>query len=152
ANARFRGGQVSSLDVDQAAKNLEQTEALVPPLEIRLRQASNRLCTLLGMPPEELLRRLGDGPIPSAPSEVAVGIPADLLTQRSDVRRAECLVAGQCAVVGMAISELHPHIGVSGTLGYSSKNRTDLLTSPAPQSGVGPFQWNVLHYGRMLNE
>ena len=153
ANARFRGGQVSSLDVDQAVSNLAQTEALVPQLGIRLRQASNRLCILLGMPPEELLRRLGDGPIPTAPPEIAVGVPADLLTQRPDVRRAERLVAGQCAVVGVAISELYPHIGVSGTLGYSSQNLTDLMTSQALQSSVGPyFQWNVLHYGRMLNE
>ena len=153
ANARFKGGQVSSLDVDQAVSNLAQTEALVPQLGIRLRQATNRLCILLGMPPEELLRRLPVAPIPIAPPDIAIGVPADLLTQRPDVRRAERLVAAQCALVGVATSELYPHIGVSGTLGYTAQNLTELFKGQALQGTVGPyFQWNVLHYGRLLNE
>lgn len=70
-----------------------------------------------------------------------------------DVRRAERLVAAQCALVGVATSELYPHIGISGTLGYSAQNFSDLLKGQALQGAVGPyFQWNVLHYGRLLNE
>ncbi|MCE9553519.1 MAG: TolC family protein [Planctomycetes bacterium] len=153
ANARFKGGQVSSLDVDQAVSNLAQTEALVPQLGIRLRQATNRLCILMGMPPEELLRQMPRAPIPVAPPDIAIGIPADLLTQRPDVRRTERLAAAQCALVGVATSELYPHIGVSGTLGYTAQNFSDLLKGQALQGAVGPyFQWNVLHYGRLLNE
>jgi len=153
ANARFKGGQVSSLDVDQAVSNLSQTEALLPQLGIRLREASNRLCILMGMPPEELLRKLGKGPIPTAPLDLAIGVPADLLTQRPDVRQAERLVAAQCAIVGVATSELYPHIGIGGTLGYSAQNFRDLFRGQALQGSVGPyFQWNVLEYGRLLNE
>ena len=50
-----------------------------PGVGNRLRQAANQLCILLGMPPEDLQARLGPASIPTAPPEVAVGIPADLL-------------------------------------------------------------------------
>ena len=74
----------------------------VPLLEIQLRQAENLLCILLGIPPENLRAKLGDGSIPTAPVEVAIGIPADLLTRRPDVRRAEREAAAQSARIGVA--------------------------------------------------
>ena len=81
--------------MDQARSTLEQTEAGIPELEITQRQAANQLCILLGIPPQDLQARLGSGPIPTAPAEVAVGIPADLLRRRPDVRRAERQAAAQ---------------------------------------------------------
>src|SRR5262249_15603385 len=63
AQARFQGGQTTELDVDQAQGDLSQFEALVPQLAILRRQANNRLCILLGVPPEELSRKLGPGTI-----------------------------------------------------------------------------------------
>ena len=93
--ARFRGGTTSELDVYQARSTLEQTEAQIPELEISLRQTANLLCVLLGMPPENLQARLGAKPIPTAPAEVAVGIPANLLGRRPDVRRAQWQAAAQ---------------------------------------------------------
>src|SRR5262249_58081404 len=46
AQARFKGGQATELDVDQAQSVLSQTESQIPQLEIAIRQASNRLCVL----------------------------------------------------------------------------------------------------------
>ena len=97
ADAQFRAGRRDQLDVFQARSTLEQTEAQIPELEISLRQTIVQLCILLGMPPEELQSRLGPAPIPAAPPDVALGIPADLLRRRPDVRRAERLAAAQCA-------------------------------------------------------
>lgn len=150
--AKFSGGMVSELDVDQAKSNLAQTQALAPQLEIPLRQAELRLCVLMGMPPTDLTRMIGVGAIPTAPPSVAVGIPARLLTQRPDVRRAERDVAAQSARVGVAESELYPHIGITGAVGVSAQRFDNLFTSDALQGTVGPsFQWNVLNYGRLLN-
>jgi len=152
ADARYRGGQVSELDVDQAAATLAQTEALIPQLELRLRETSNLLCILMGIPPTDLQRVLGTGPIPSAPGEVVVGVPADLLRRRPDVRRAEREVAAQSARVGVATAELYPHIGIGGALAFSSEDFSDLLSSAAFQGNVGPtFRWNILNYGRLIN-
>jgi NodT family efflux transporter outer membrane factor (OMF) lipoprotein len=150
--ARFRGGTTSELDVYQARSTLEQTEAQIPELEISLRQTINQLCILLGMPPEELQSRLGPAPIPTTPPEVAIGIPADLLRRRPDVRRAERLAAAQCALIGVAQSDFYPAISINGTLGYSAERFPDLFRSSALNGNVGPsFQWNVLNYGRILN-
>ena len=89
ADARFRAGATSKLDVTQAHANVGQTKALIPILESGLRQANNRLCVLLGTPPRDLRPELGSGPIPSAPADVVVGIPAELLRRRPDIREAE---------------------------------------------------------------
>jgi NodT family efflux transporter outer membrane factor (OMF) lipoprotein len=150
--ARFRGGQTSELDVDQAQSNLSQTQALLPQFEIRHRVANNRLCILLGMPAAELATLIGPGGIPVAPVEVAVGIPAELLSRRPDIRRAERTVAAQSARVGVATTELYPHISIVGTIGWQSKDLDGLLSPAALQGNTGPgFRWNILNYGRLVN-
>ena len=152
ADARFRGGQTSGLDVDHATSTLAQTEAMIPQLELQRREAANRLCTLLGAPPADLATALGRGPVPAAPAEVAVGIPADLLRRRPDIRRAEREVAAQSARVGIATSELYPHVAITGSVGCSAEQFGDLFAARAFQGGIGPsFQWNILNYGRLLS-
>ncbi len=145
-------GLVTGLDVDQAQSTLEQTEAAIPELEIALRQAANQLCILLGIPPQDLQARLGSGSIPTAPAEVAVGIPADLLRRRPDVRRAERQAAAQSAQIGIAQAEFYPHISINGTIGVSAENFKDLFQERALAGNVGPgFTWNFLNYGRISN-
>jgi NodT family efflux transporter outer membrane factor (OMF) lipoprotein len=140
------------LDVDQARSVLAQTEATIPQLEITLRQTTNQLCILLGIPPEDLQAKLGKSPIPKAPLEVAVGIPADLLRRRPDVRKAERLAAAQSAQIGVAESDFYPHISILGTIGYSAAEFKNLFRESAFNGTVGPsFQWNILNYGRILN-
>jgi NodT family efflux transporter outer membrane factor (OMF) lipoprotein len=155
AEAKFRGGLVPGLDVDQARSILAQTQAQIPEFEISLRQTINQLCILLGIPPEDLLARLGPTPkllIPTAPTEVAVGIPADLLRRRPDVRRAERQAAAQSAQIGVAEADFYPHISIIGTIGYSAADFKNLFTSNAVTGSIGPsFQWNILNYGRILN-
>lgn len=153
AIAKFKGGNATELDVDQAKSILAQTQAIVPQLEISMRQANNSLCVLLGIPPENLKARLGAGDIPTAPPDVAVGIPAELLARRPDVRRVEREAAAESALIGIAVSDLYPHIAISGTLGYTSENFSDLFTSQAFRGTIGPaFQWKLLNYGRLVNE
>jgi NodT family efflux transporter outer membrane factor (OMF) lipoprotein len=150
--ARFKVSTISELDVDQARTTLEATEAAISELQIDLRQTILQLCTLMGMPPEDLLARVGKGPIPTTPKDVAVGIPADLLRRRPDVRAAERRLAAQCAAIGIADSEFYPHISIVGTLGWSAQNLGHLFEPAALNSNVGPsFQWDLLNYGRLLN-
>lgn len=150
--ARLDAGRTSELDVDQAQSTLSQTEAQIPLFKSLMRQAQNRLCTLLGMPPVDLAQRIGNAAIPTAPPEVVVGIPADLLTRRPDVRQAERLAAAQCEEIGIAKSDFYPHIAITGSLGYQAQNFKDLFKTTALNSSVGPqFQWNLLNYGRILN-
>ncbi|MEN6405454.1 MAG: efflux transporter outer membrane subunit [Thermoguttaceae bacterium] len=152
ADRRYHAGRKNALDSHQARSNLAQTEAQIPQLRIELRQACNRLCVLLGIPPADLERQLGPGPIPNAPTSVAIGIPADLLRRRPDVRRAERQAASQGQQIGIAQADLYPMFAINGSLGYQASNFSQLVTSPAFNSMVGPqFQWNILNYGRIRN-
>ncbi len=145
-------GKIAQVDVDQAESTLYATQAGIPELEIALRTANNQLCILVGIPPEQLQSKLGKAPIPRAPVEVAVGIPADLLRRRPDVRRAERLAAAQCAQIGVAESAFYPHISINGTLDYQANRFKDLFGGKALSGSVGPsFNWDILQYGRTLN-
>lgn len=152
ATARFKGGQASELDVDQSRTTLYQTASLIPPLEIQHRVLANAMCVLLGIPPEHLEAKLGTAPIPTVPPEVGVGMPADLIRRRPDVRRAERLAAAQSARIGIAQAEFLPHISIIGQFGYSAESFNHLWGPSAFNGQVGPqFRWNILNYGRILN-
>jgi NodT family efflux transporter outer membrane factor (OMF) lipoprotein len=152
AQARFEGQMATELDPDQAESALAQIEAQIPQLEIQIRQTCDRLCVLLGMPLEDLRARLGEGPIPVTPPDVVVGIPADLLRRRPDVRRQERLAAAQCAQIGIAAADFYPAISLDGAVGYSAEFLPDLWTAPAFTGSVGPsLQWKILNYGRITN-
>ena len=78
ADVRFRAGAVSELDPAQALTLLRDTQSSIPSLEGSIRQATNALSILLGMPPQDLSGLLGEGPIPEPPESVAVGMPKSL--------------------------------------------------------------------------
>ena len=152
AQAQFVGGQVSELDPDQAQATLSQTESQIPQLEIQIRQAANRLCVLLGIPTEDLQKRIGTGAIPVAPPEIVVGVPADLLRRRPDIRRNERLAASAAADIGVADSAFYPAISILGNVGFSAEKFANLFTPQALYGSIGPsFQWNILNYGRIVN-
>ncbi|MDZ4819660.1 MAG: efflux transporter outer membrane subunit [Planctomycetota bacterium] len=153
ANIKLDEGAASKLDVTEAKSNVAQTEATIPVFETRLRQAQNRLCVLMGMPPQDLTRLLGTTtPIPRAPPMVAVGIPAELIRRRPDVRRAERLVAAQSARIGIAESDMYPAFTINGSIFVRASQFSDLFKGSAIGGNVGPsFNWNILNYGRLRN-
>jgi NodT family efflux transporter outer membrane factor (OMF) lipoprotein len=158
ADARYKGGAATKRDVDQATNVLGATEAAVPQLNIQLVKARNALSVLLGMAPGEIdgLLTPASG-IPKAPPQVAVGIPADLLRRRPDVRRAELEAAAQCAQIGVAKADLFPSFTLLGSVGTLSSNigkasLSDVFTSASLAFSVGPaLQWNILNYGQITN-
>lgn len=153
ARARFEQGIVSELDVQQAQAALANTESMIPMLKTLRRVSENRLCTLLGMPPQDISQIVGPpGKIPQAPPEVVVGIPADLVRRRPDVRRAERLAAAQSARIGVAESELYPHIAIVGQLAFQAEEFSYLFDGRSFAGSISPsVRWNILHYGRLRN-
>ena len=123
------GFKTTPLDVHQTESNLEQTVSGISQLEMDLRTAENRLCVLMGMPPADLRNMLGEDLIPTAPPELAIGIPAELLRRRPDVRRAERQAAAQSEAIGIAEADLYPAFSINGTLGWQAKNFSDLFAS-----------------------
>ena len=153
ANTRFKEGATSELDVQQAGGLLYNTQASIPVLELSLERTRNTLSFLLGMPPSDLQHLLGtNGKIPDAPATATVGIPADLLRRRPDVKAAEMVAAARSAVIGVSQAELYPHFGLAGGIGVSGASFSDMFDSGATTGFVAPFfRWNIFNYGRIKN-
>jgi NodT family efflux transporter outer membrane factor (OMF) lipoprotein len=152
-DARYRAGAVTELDSVQAAALLRETEAQIPGLEATRLQAENSLAVLLGMPPQDLSAWLGEPrPIPIPPAAVAVGIPADLLRRRPDVRRAERQLAAQSAQIGIAKADLLPRLFLMGSLSVAAEDFVDLYDKNSFENFGGPsVRWAILNYGRIVN-
>ncbi|NTW37801.1 MAG: efflux transporter outer membrane subunit, partial [Syntrophobacteraceae bacterium] len=158
AEARFQGGTTTQRDVEQAKTVLYNTEATIPILDAQLRQARNALSVLLGLPPghfEGVLQ--GSAMIPAPPPQVAVGIPADLLRRRPDVRGADLQAMAQSARIGVARADLFPAFSLSGTFGFAASDvgrfgLSDLSSWEARTGSIGPSaRWDILNYGRITN-
>jgi len=147
--ARFDVGEVAERDIHQARQVLEETRSLIPGAELGMRLENNALCTLLGMAPRDLSDILGEAPIPSVPPTVAIGIPADLLRRRPDVRRAERIAASRCALIGIAESDYYPRLSIAGSLGVSAEHWNDADNDGAQTSFLGAnLSWSILDWGR----
>jgi len=153
ADTKFEGGTTTGLDPAQAEALLRDTEALAIAFQARIAQTKAILCVLLGLPPQNLSSMLGDiKTIPAPPESIAIGIPAELLRRRPDIRRAERVLAAQSALIGIATSELYPRFSLTGELGLSAEDFSDLWRGDSFQAFVGPsFRWAILNYGRIEN-
>lgn len=117
ARWRVEAGLVSALDVEQARSQRAQTAATIPSLESSYLQAVARLGTLTGQAPGALRAQMADvRPIPRGPAALAVGIPADTLRRRPDVRRAERQLAAATARIGVARAALFPSLSITGNI------------------------------------
>ena len=151
SEVRFRNEITSELDVVQARVQLKDTEALIPRLEAALREVENGLSLLLGSTPGEVRSIIGAaGDIPTTPSSAAVGMPADLIRRRPDIRQAEYQAALASAAIGVTKAELYPSFSLAGTIGYSADDFGDLTDADSfgGVAGVG-FGWKFLSFGRI---
>ncbi|MBP3557091.1 MAG: TolC family protein [Thermoguttaceae bacterium] len=152
---------LSNDDIDEmSAKELEgQLEALLREItdmeskvagsgaseeEIRAEIESKRLEILTAWL-EETLPTL----TPKTPEEILVGIPADLLRRRPDVRAAEQRIIAQNARVGVAVADLYPMFSLSGSFGLEADTFSNMFDGDSIAAGVGPaFRWNILNFGK----
>ena len=161
--SRFRAGAVSELDVSTARATLANTQALIPLFEKSLFQTKLALCILLGRTPSELESELSPidsaaPQVPEAPAQIAVGIPAELLRRRPDVRAAERLAAANSARIGEAVADLLPSISIAGATGFASStfdgvrspDLGDIFSSDSFTGFIGlQVNWPILNYGRI---
>ena len=159
AKIRYNGGTTSERDVEQARTVLANTQASIPTLEIGLRQQQNALSVLLGAAPGRISRLLaGTAQIPAPPAQVAVGIPAELLRRRPDVRHAEWQAAAQSASIGVTKAALYPALSLTGTFGLLSSDvgsfaLGDVFLWKSRTANFGPaLQWNIFNYGQFTNQ
>ena len=148
-SSKFQAGLSNELAALQAKYNLASTRSQIPTLETGLAQAKNRLAVLLGLNPGQLNDELlAHGPIPVTPVTLAVGIPADALDQRPDVRQAERQLAAQTARIGAAKADLYPKFRLSGSIGLEAISAGDLFNAATRVWRLGPsISWPIFDAG-----
>lgn len=151
SGVRFRNELTSELDVVQATVQAENTQALIPRLETALREVENALSLLIGATPGTVRELIGGAAdIPAAPTSVAVGMPADLLRRRPDIRQAEYVAASQSALIGVTKAELYPALTLAGTIGFAADDFGDLTEGESKTIlAGGGFRWNIFNFGRI---
>jgi outer membrane protein, multidrug efflux system len=148
AQWRYQAGLSDELAVEQARYNLENTRSQIPVLRTSLEEAMNRVAVLLGEQPGKVHKALEQpSPIPVPPLKLAVGVPADLLRRRPDVRKAERELAAQTARIGVATAELYPKLTLLGSIGLETLSISNPSAGLASLSGGPRITWAIFKGG-----
>ncbi len=145
--SRFKTGLASALDVAQAKSIYYATEAQVPAMESQISAYINQMGILLGQVPwsvKEMLE-LKDQEVNLTPDIlVSVGIPAEVLRRRPDVRAAEKTIDSKAAMVGARVADWLPRFFVTGQFGYASTNFQNLFDNGNMYWQVAPaMKWTI---------
>jgi NodT family efflux transporter outer membrane factor (OMF) lipoprotein len=146
---RYKAGGVSALDVRNQNLLLDQTRALLPPMERQLAQVTHQLAVYLGREPSEATIGGFDLDSLHLPEEVPLSLPSSLARKRPDIRAAEALWHQACANVGVATADLFPKITVSGSLGSQRTGSGDLLNGVNVWSIAGNLLQPIFRGGEL---
>ncbi len=146
---RNRVGLVGDLDLRQAEVNVARTASVIPSLREQQIAAQNRLAVLLGMYPQDVAGLIATpARVPLPDVRLAVGLPADLVRQRPDLRRAERELASQTARIGVATADLYPRLSLLGSIGLDARTAARWMTGDALAWSIGPsIRWNLFDGG-----
>jgi multidrug efflux system outer membrane protein len=138
-----RNGVASGTEEQQAISQLAGTRAQLPLALQRRVQTENLLRFLMGYAPEPVQRSAVPA-VPWVPAELPVGLPAQLLERRPDLRQAENELHAATASVGFAEASRFPYlsIGLTSFLGILSPELSRLLDGDDPAESlfsIGPF-------------
>ncbi len=148
---RSEAGTGSALDLDQALSTFESARAALPALQQTIGEGRNQLALLCGLPPGALDALLAKkSGLPSVPSRLAIGIPAETLRQRPDIRAAEEALLSATARTDAAVLERLPTLTLSGTIGVDAL-KAGRLFSPASSASslLGTLAAPIFDAGRI---
>lgn len=150
---RYNTGLVSKLDVAQAKSVFFSTKASIPQIESGINQYITTLVILLGTYPQEVRPALtAPGTLPDYMEPIGVGLPADLLLRRPDIRSAERSVNAQAALVGASKSDWLPQVFLKGSVGYAAKDLKDLTHHKSMTYEIAPaLSWTLFKGTQLVN-
>ncbi len=152
-NVRYQTGLASKLDVAQARSVYFSTLASAPAIESSIQQYRNALSVLLATYPDEI-KKWTDKPqsMPDYIEPIAVGIPANLLRRRPDIRRAEKEVEAYASLLGAAKRDWLPELYLNGSIGFASNEIKYLPRSSSMTWQIAPsLTWNIFDGGESNN-
>jgi NodT family efflux transporter outer membrane factor (OMF) lipoprotein len=149
--SRYRRGLVPAVDLYQARQSLAGAQAARHLFAARLAEAEHAIGVLIGRYPQN--NQGGSlATLPAAPSLYAVGIPAELISQRPDLQAALQRVAAADSRVAAAIADRFPSITLSGNYGTLRQEVTAGLIKGEFWSLLGSLALPVVDGGRRLAE
>ncbi len=148
---RWQAGLASQLDYVNAKAATDSTRSQIPSIEAAIRNDIYALSLLLGREPGALLAELDmPGEIPQTPGSIPVGLPADLLRRRPDIRAAEEQLRVDTATIGVAIAQYYPQFSVSGSFGFQGVSIGQMTQWAAQSWSWGPtINWPIFSGGRI---
>lgn len=142
-------GLATELDVRQQETTVASTASALPPLTADVAVQSHALGVLLGEPPEALVGTLGANALPTPPV-IPVGLPADLLRRRPDIRAAERQLAAATANIGVAVADYYPDITLTASPALVSTALSNLLTWGSRNlTASAGLSWNLFDGGKV---
>ncbi|MBL0849424.1 MAG: efflux transporter outer membrane subunit [Candidatus Liberibacter ctenarytainae] len=123
---KFSEGVISKLDLMKLQAEIHSIESEIPNLEKGFRISVHNISTILGHPPTALLTLMQKQPNSFRPNlymNIHIGIPADLIRNRPDIRYHEKKLADCVAKIGIAKADLYPSISLSGSIALTHNNR-----------------------------
>jgi multidrug efflux system outer membrane protein len=134
---RLKAGEADSLEATQSQSSLESARAGLPALQQAIGQGKNDLALLAGQTPGGLDRMLARSRgIPIPPSSLALGIPADVLRQRPDVRTAGYQVLAAAASTRATEATRYPSLNLSGSLGLDTLTSNKLFDPESAAASI----------------
>ena len=151
--SKVDSGLSDSLALKQAQYTMEQTKAMIPNIEAAIEQTMNALAVLTGEIPGTLEEELAPKkPIPRLDGREYIGIPANAIRQRPDIRQAERLLVAQLARKKSAQADLWPKLKLTGSIGTEAGNWGSLFGGPAKLYSFMPqISWPIFHAGAIRN-
>lgn len=139
AQRRLTAGTNTALDVAQIQAELDSLEAMLPPLQGDLDAAIFSIAELCGSAPAPI-KALLDSPaaLPTMDERIGIGIPADLLRRRPDVRSSERTAAAAVAMIGANEALNLPVFAISGNIYVAANQFSGLGNSSNIAYGFGP--------------
>lgn len=128
-------GDVSSLAIKQAEAQLAEARALIPEIKGSIKGQENALQTLAGSYPASV-NRVSSLTTSNFSTSVEIGVPADLLKNRPDVKQQELLLQAANARVGIAKAQFYPNLTITGQGGLNALKASDWFSIPASLFGI----------------
>lgn len=153
ATSRYESGLASKLDVSQARSVYYSTMAQVPAMQATIESYRNAMAVLLGTYPQELAGWLQEGyALPEYIAPITVGVPAELIRRRPDIRAAEREIDANAALLGATRRDWFPEIMLAGSIGFASEELGHLPRSRSLTWEIAPtITWNIFSGGESVN-
>jgi outer membrane protein, multidrug efflux system len=134
---RQTGGVSTLLDLRQSEELVYTAAETIPTIQQQIEQQENQISLLLGENPAavERGRSLTEQ---NLPPDVPPGLPSALLERRPDIRAAEQDLVAANAEIGVARAAYFPQISLSGLLGGSSTQLSNLFSGPSSTWSLVP--------------